>query len=191
MKDLKKTLDLFTVLNDESKLILVNLLSKKSLKKNDFIVKKGEKIEDFYLLTKGVVRSFVLDKDNKEHTRSLFRPGSTTGCLKGLISNKKAHLHYECLTDCEFYYGNFNEFKKLTEERIDFANQYSILLENIFFLLESKIHDLSVLNASERYLKMRKEYPNIENLINQYHIASYLNISPVQLSRIRKDINSK
>ena len=54
--------------------------------------------------------------------------------------------------------------------------------------MEKRIFDLSSLDAKQRYLKLRKFIPEIDALIPQYHIASYLNITPVQLSRIRKDI---
>jgi len=46
----------------------------------------------------------------------------------------------------------------------------------------------SHLNALERYLCLKKEIPNIENLIQLNQIANYLNITPVQFSRIRKKI---
>ena len=46
----------------------------------------------------------------------------------------------------------------------------------------------SHLNALERYLCLKKEIPNIENLIQLNQIANYLNITPVQFSRIRKNI---
>ena len=62
------------------------------------------------------------------------------------------------------------------------------ILENIFFLLETRIEELAFLNATELYLKLKKEIPDIETLIPQYHIASYLNIKPESLSRIRKRI---
>ena len=52
---------------------------------------------------------------------------------------------------------------------------------------EEKILDLSMLNATQRYEKLKEKHPGIDNLINQYHIASYLNITPVQLSRVRKN----
>jgi hypothetical protein len=45
------------------------------------------------------------------------------------------------------------------------------------------------LNATESYIKLRKQIPDIDSLIPQYQIASYLSISPVQLSRIRKKLN--
>jgi hypothetical protein len=68
---------------------------------------------------------------------------------------------------------------------------YANALESIFLLLEARIYDLSVLNATGRYLKLKKQIPNIENIITQYHIASYLNVSAVQLSRIRKEMYSR
>ena len=42
------------------------------------------------------------------------------------------------------------------------------------------------MDATQRYLKLCKKIPDIESLIPQYQIASYLGITPVQLSRIRK-----
>lgn len=191
MEDLKKVLIFLNKLNKESKLIFINLLSKKEFKKSEYIAKTGEVSDNFYFLTKGVVRSFITEPNGKEHTRTLFRPVSTTGSLGSLILKEPSTLNYECLTDCELYLGNFSQFKKLTKERIDFANQYNAILEGLFLKMESKIYDLSVLNATERYLKLKKEIPDIENLIAQYHIASYLNITPVQLSRIRKEIIQK
>ena len=63
------------------------------------------------------------------------------------------------------------------------------LLEHIFITYENRSLDLMRLDATERYLKLREQIPNIDNLIPQYQIASYLNITPVQLSRIRKKLN--
>ena len=65
---------------------------------------------------------------------------------------------------------------------------YNNLLELIFIKLEDRFYELSTLNATELYLKFKKYNPGIENLIPLYHIASYLNITPVQLSRIRADL---
>jgi CRP-like cAMP-binding protein len=43
-----------------------------------------------------------------------------------------------------------------------------------------------MLNASKRYDAFLEEFPGLEQRIPQYQIASYLGITPVQLSRIRK-----
>jgi hypothetical protein len=48
---------------------------------------------------------------------------------------------------------------------------------------------MALMDATERYLIFKEEHPGLEDLIPQYHIASYLGISPTQLSRIRKNLS--
>lgn len=170
---------------------LLAIISYKEFKKGDSIAKLGEIPSDVYVLKSGVIRSFFTDEKGKEYIKNLFIPVKTTGALGALILNKPSRLSYDCLTECKVYSINFNKFKKLTKEDKAISNLYSTILEYVYLTLESKIYDLSVLNATERYLKLKKQIPDIENLIPQYHIASYLNITPVQLSRIRKEIYSK
>ncbi|WP_343330454.1 Crp/Fnr family transcriptional regulator [Polaribacter staleyi] len=167
------------------------LIRGKGLKKGAAIAKAGELPKDIYILKTGVIRSYYTDDKGKEYIRHLFTPFRATGALGALILKKPSRLSYDCLTDCDVYAINFNDFIELTKDDIGLSNLYNIILEMVFLTLESKIYDLSVLNATERYLKLKKQIPNIENLIPQYHIASYLNITPVQLSRIRKEIYSK
>ncbi len=79
----------------------------------------------------------------------------------------------------------------LTNSNLEFSILYSKILEEMYVRTDNKIHDLSILNATERFKKLKKEKPTIENLIKQYHIASYLNVTPTQLSRIKKENYSK
>lgn len=167
------------------------LVSVNEHKKGNIIVAEGETPTQFYILKSGVVRSFILDDKGKEHIRTLYIPVTTSGALSSLIKKTPSNATYDCLTDCEILEGNFNEFLKLTKENHDLSLFYNKVLEKIFQRTEAKVFDLFVLNAKERYLKLKKEVPDVENLITQYHIASYLNITPVQLSRIRKDLYSK
>ena len=44
------------------------------------------------------------------------------------------------------------------------------------------------LSAKERLLKFREEYPLLENLIPHTHIASYLGITNISLSRLRSNL---
>ena len=172
----------------ESIKTFLSLATKKNYKKHAIITKVGEIAKDFYIIKSGVIRSFYIDEKGKQYIRTLFTTNKTTGSLGSLISKKPSKLAYDCLTECEVYTFNFEELKKITEIDISLANLYSTMLEYLFLIMESRIFDLSVLNATERYLKLKKEIPEIENLIPQYHIASYLNVSAVQLSRIRKKL---
>ena len=48
--------------------------------------------------------------------------------------------------------------------------------------------EMALLNATERYLLFKKSFPNLEQKIPQYHIASYLGVTATQLSRLRNKL---
>lgn len=171
--------------------LFIDLASEVIFKKGEIITNAGDISKDFYIIKSGVIRAFYADEKGKEYTRSIFTAGRTTGSLGSLISGEPSKLTYDCLTNCICYKFNYQSFKELTHKDSFVLQLYSEMLEYIFLLMESRIYDLSVLDATERYLKLKKEIPSIESLIPQYHIASYLNVSAVQLSRIRKEIYSK
>ena len=160
-------------------------------KKNDIIVKQGETPHKFYILIKGLLRSYITDANGNDHIRTIFTPIGTSGSLSSLISKTASNASYDCLTDVEILEGDFDVFKNLTQAHHEMSIFYNTVLENIFVRTEKRFYELSVLTSIERYLQLKQEIPNIENLIPQYHIASYLNITAVQLSRIRKKLFSK
>lgn len=169
----------------------INLATEVEFKKNETITKTGDVSKDFFIIKSGIVRSFYADEKGKEYTRTIFVAGNTTGSLGSLISGESSKLNYECLSDCVLYKFVYVDFKNLSKKDSNILLLHNKILEHIFILLEAKIHELALLNATERYLKLKRAIPEIETLIPQYHIASYLNVSAVQLSRIRKEIYSK
>lgn len=191
MKLLSVFINNFHPLPPESFERFLALTKLKKFSAKEVLTKTGETPKELFILKSGIARSYYTNEKGKEFIRSLFIPFSSTGSLGALVTDKPSQLTYECITDCELYAINFKELKKLALVDNDIAVMYANALESIFLLLEAKIYELSALNATQRYLKLKKEIPNIESLIPQYHIASYLNVSPVQLSRIRKEIYSK
>lgn len=162
------------------------IIEDKTLQKNHKIVSLGQIPTQFYILKKGVIRSYAIDEKGKEYTKTLFTPITTSGNLGALIKKQPSNLIYECLTECEVIECPYYTFYELSKKNHDLAIYHYKVLQNIYLREESKILELSMLNATQRYEALRKKQPNIDNLINQYHIASFLNITPVQLSRIRK-----
>ncbi|WP_299123990.1 Crp/Fnr family transcriptional regulator [uncultured Tenacibaculum sp.] len=163
------------------------LMLSKSFSKDHKLVALNQTPTNFYILKSGVVRSFLIDEKGKEYTKTIFVPITTTGNLGALITNTPSNLVYECLTDCEVLECNYQSFYNLSLKHHDLSIFHYKVLEHIYMREEAKILELSILDASQRYEKLKKRLPNIDNLINQYHIASYLNITPVQLSRIKKN----
>lgn len=160
----------------------------KEYKKKHQIVKLGEITNKFYILLEGITRSYFVDEDGKERTKTIYTPVMASGNLGALVKKAPSELIYECLTDCKIFEGNYYTFLELAKKHHDLTIFYYKILEKVYIREENKILELSMLSATERYMRLKKRSPNIDNLINQYHIASYLNITPVQLSRIKKNL---
>ena len=63
------------------------------------------------------------------------------------------------------------------------------IYENLVIKKEKREADFLLLNARQRYEKFLLDYEMIEDVVTNYHIASYLGITDVALSRIRKEMN--
>ncbi|WP_405607242.1 Crp/Fnr family transcriptional regulator [Polaribacter sp. Asnod1-A03] len=174
----------------ESHQKFLDLAELKKYSNKTVLTKFNEIPSNFYIIKSGIIRSYYQDDNGKEYIRSLFTTYSAIGAIGSLITNKPSELAYQCLTDCEVYSINYKKLKQLTLIDNDISIMYSNALENTLLIFEKKIYNLTALDATDRYLLLKKEIPNVENLIPQYHIAAYLNISAVQLSRIRKKLYS-
>lgn len=157
--------------------------SNKVLTEPDIVPRK------IYMLVSGVISAFVNSESGKQFNKQLFTPISFAGALTAIIKNKPSEVTYMTLTECKVYEFDFEEFRELCRQDFEVGRLYVKVLEHIFITYEARSLDLMRLDATELYLKLRTQIPNIDNLIPQYQIASYLNITPVQLSRIRKKLN--
>ncbi|HIP48437.1 MAG TPA: Crp/Fnr family transcriptional regulator [Lutibacter sp.] len=110
--------------------------------------------------------------------------------LSALIQNKKANLALECLTDCTLIEVNWESFMELAKTNPEIGIFYRKVLEERFVRFELSNIQLATMTATERYVELRKRCPDIEKQVSQLNIASFIGITPVQLSRIRKKLFS-
>lgn len=164
------------------------IFSIKPYKKGDIIYRKGEKEGKFFIITEGVARSVIMDEKGNEQTRLFFKYSMAFGSPESNLEEKISLTEINCLTDTRIYEGSFKALLALTFKDHYISILYSRFLEQMFVMMTKKVNSLSTLDATHRYLDLKKEIPNIEDLIQLKKIASYLSITPIQLSRIRKEL---
>lgn len=171
---------------------LESIATYKILKKHEILAKEGEMPSpSVYMLISGIMRAYVSTESGKQYNKKLFSPKTFVGPLTAIITKRPSKLTYETLTECKVIEVNFNTFLDMCKTDTKLSNLYNRVLEMLFIEYEKRNIELMSLDATERYLKLRQTIPNIDDLIPQFQIASYLNITPVQLSRIRKKLNYK
>jgi len=183
-----KYLNSITPVSKETYAAFSKIIEKDEFTNKTTFCEIGDVAKYVYFLKKGIVRAYLKTKKGEEYNREIFVENEILGSLTSLILNQKSIFGLQCLSDCEVYKANFKGFMDLVKINPEISNLYRSVLEDNFIKLEQRTIELSTMTATERYIKLRKRIPNIDNLISQYHIASHLGITPIQQSRIRKKI---
>lgn len=165
---------------------LLSLFRPTSLRKKDHFAKEGYVANEIGFLTKGIVRAYFTNEEGKEYNKQFFTGPSIIGAYTSLISKEKNLVGQQALIDCEVLVADYSEINKLFGKHHDLERLGRKIAEHYFMEKEKKEIEMALLEAIERYKIMKESFPKIELYVSQYHIASYLGISPTQLSRIRR-----
>ena len=176
-------------LSEETRALMGNIFVPDELKKGEYFIRKGEFAKEIAFLQSGIVRAYYINSEGKEYNKTFFSAPSIIGSYASLISKQKNAVAQQALTDCKIWKASFRKIEELSEGNYEIERLRRTIAENFFLNNEKKEIEMALLDAEKRYLILREEYPGIELKIPQYHIASYLGISPTQLSRIRKRLS--
>ncbi|WP_422092191.1 Crp/Fnr family transcriptional regulator [Tenacibaculum ovolyticum] len=186
MSELLKYINNITLINKDASEELLKCFKPIRLRKNDFFVQKDEYAKHIGFLQTGIVRAFFLNQQGKEYNKQFFVGPSIIGAYTSLLTKKPNKIAQQALTDCEILIADFKEIEKLYEKSHNLERLGRKIAEFYFLEKEQKEIEMALLDADKRYAIMKKNFPYLERTIPQYHIASYLGITPTQLSRVRK-----
>jgi len=181
-------IETFVNLNAIESTSFTELFSEIHLKKNDYFAVEGEFSSKLCFLNDGVMRAFYRNSSGKEYNKTFFTNSNFVAAYVSITTKQRNAINIQCLTNCTVLIADYDKISGLYEKFPRIERLARKLAEYKFAIKEKREIELATLDATERYDIFRKEHPGLENLINQYHIASYLNISPTQLSRIRSKI---
>ena len=189
--------DFFTYLNTRTHIskstwaTFNKILKLTEYKSGSHLCKVGDYPKTVCFLVSGYARGYVLSHKDKEFNREIFGPSELISSLSALMLGEVSKLGIQFLTDSTVFCADFDEYMKLTKKNPELLNLYIDALKTNFIKLEQRTIQLSTMNATERYIALRNRIPNIDDHISQYHIASHLGITPIQLSRVRRELFSK
>lgn len=164
---------------------LLALFKPRELKKNELFIKEGEVANSICFLESGIMRSYYNTCNGNEYNKVFFTNPSIVGSYSSLITKEKSHINIQCLSDCKIIEASFDSILAMYSEHPSIERLNRVIAEDFFVLNEEKEFELLTTDASYRYNAFQEKHPGLENEIAQYHIASYLGITPTQLSRIR------
>ncbi|WP_339703398.1 Crp/Fnr family transcriptional regulator [uncultured Marixanthomonas sp.] len=157
-------------------------------KKNETILKEGKISNEYYLIKKGLFRSYVIDYNGNEITTDFFGPNEILIEVASLFLRTPSKENIQALTDCEVYKIEFNEFQNLYSTIHGFTEWGRSWMSQQLFIAKHRAVTMHTQSASQRYLELMNQKPQIIKEVPLKYIATYLGITDTSLSRIRKEM---
>lgn len=112
--------------------------------------------------------------------------GSFISSYSALVEDRESYFGIQALEDSELTVIPYAPWRELYESNPLWAQFLVPHIERAFIVKEERERELLLDDAESRYISFRRRYPGLEQRVKQYLIASYLGITPVALSRIRR-----
>ena len=150
------------------------------------LIQHQQYVKHQYFVLKGCLRTFLIDPAGKEHTMQFAIVNWWVSDYLSYYKEIPSIYTVECLEDCEMLKVSKTQLTTLFETTPRLETYFRKQLENAFTAFQKRILGSLTMTAEERYAAFVDTYPNIEQRVKNYQIASYLGITAESLSRIRK-----
>ena len=180
-------------LKDENLILeLVKATEIRHLKKGEFVVRNGEAQNDVYFLETGIARGYFLDVNGKDVTDCFgFRCGTAAVSCGQLEMDVPSSMTIEILEDSKFFCVPISVvilLQKHYEEAMILYNHLLIAAMKEHWELKRVLNSCT---AVQRYEWFLEKYPGLIDKVSDKYIASFLGMTPVTLSRLRKTLREK
>jgi CRP-like cAMP-binding protein len=158
------------------------------VKKDAYFLRAGEIPARIGFNRSGLLRLFYIDRNGIEINKHFCLKNTLAISYSAFFRREESRLYIQALEDSELLIVDYDTYQELLNSHICWQIVARKLAEILFVLKEKREAELLLDSAPERYQQFLQDYPGLEKRIAQYHIASYLGITPESLSRIRSTL---
>lgn len=179
------------VLDAREQEFFVSLLVHRKVKRKQFLLRAGEVCRNENFIVKGCIRQYTLDEEGQEHVISFGVEDWWINDVYSYLTQQPSPYYVDALEDTEVLQLSRDKMELLYTEVPKFERFFRIMLQNAIIRYHHRINQNLSMSARERYLDFISQCPSIEQRLSQKQIASYLGITPVFLSMLRRELAGK
>ena len=172
-----------TMTHDELDL-LESILVPMKFAKGAMVLNEGEVCKNIYYIDKGLLRQFYYRND-KELTEHLGVENTIVMCIESLFREEPTHLLVEALEPTIIYALPKQRLEQVALHNVNIQILYRKILEESLILSQVHADLVRFESAQDRYKKLCKLMPQVVLRAPLVYIASYLQMTPETLSRVR------
>jgi CRP-like cAMP-binding protein len=156
----------------------------RTLKEDKFLLEIGDVCRNLYFIRKGVLRCYYYVND-KEVSDWFFWEGETVVSIGSFYDQVASEDCIQALEDCELYYISYQDLEYVYQHFIEFNVIGRVLTLKYLRVFHRHARNIRKLPAGERYKYLLQTQPDLIQRIPLAPLASWLNMEPETLSRIR------
>ena len=164
--------------------ILESIIVPQKYAKGEMILKEGEICRQFLYIDKGLVRQFYFNH-GKEVTEHLGQEHSIVMCIESLFKEEPTRLQVEALEATTVYALPKADLERVAMHNVNIQILYRKILEESLIISQIHADLVRFETAQDRYKKLCKLCPQVVLRAPLVYIASYLQMTPETLSRVR------
>lgn len=162
----------------------------RTYRKWDIIMEEGKVCSDILVMKEGVARFFDLNGE-KDRTFAFATPGSIMTSKYSFVMDRPSYYTVDAITPCTVWgisKQTFWDFVKANHEMALYMLHYAY---GELFFQEYRNREINNGAARDRYLNMVRTRAEVIEAVPQKIIASYLNITPEYLSKLKKEFEAE
>ncbi len=173
-------------LDDEARHAFLAACRAQTFRRGDYLIRAGSRQRELHFIVDGLVRFVYLAPSGKEFNKSFAGEGAFIGCLRSMLTAMPCRFSIEALESTQTLCLSHDRRLELLQRYPQWEQMARRLAEQLALKKEAREAEFLLDSAETRYRNFLTEHPRLAERIPQYHIASYLGITDVALSRIRK-----
>lgn len=186
MEQIREAISQMIQFSEEEITTFLSKTNDKRYKKNEFLHLPETIPHEIYFIKKGIIRVLITDNEGTEHTIHFALENQFIADYANFIQQQPSYYSLQALEETqvivlsrsaiEWGYTHLNEGEKLGR----------LIAEYYFIYQDNRIKNTYARTPKQRYDTISTVFPNIHSRVPQHMIASYLGISSVHLSRLKK-----
>ena len=164
--------------------VLESILVPIKYAKGEIALSEGEICKNLLYIDKGLMRQFYF-KHGKEVTEHLAQDHTIVMCIESLFKEEPTKLQIEAIEPTVVYALPKAELERVAMHNVNIQILYRKILEESLIMSQVHADLVRFETAQDRYKKLCKLMPQVVLRAPLVYIASYLQMTPETLSRVR------
>lgn len=188
MENLIRKINSYAPLSDDDIRFCTQFYKRKAFDKGDLIIRPDQYVKHWHFIDAGCV-CFYMIKDGKEKVIEFFTEGDFFTDIYAYLQEVPSNSYVKATEETVLYIASKTDVQKTFDHSHKIERIGRLSMQDTVLKTFRRLAHLNNLSNEERYLRLLEKKPSLFQRVPQYLIASYLGLTPVGLSKIRRRLS--